>query len=192
MDTMLCPPSMSSCLRAIRPAGSARPRCGASQKWWYRGDDRQPRLQRRLARPPSSGSRRSGRPASLGNRSRSSSRTVERGANHPIEAEISQPFAIAGELIRSRRKRWISAMRSAGMPCRRTGLELQSSSAISPPFRPRRTHLRTYSPTQKSAATLTILSLGPTWCAISSRPPGGWCPVRASLWMFIRGLGFGC
>jgi hypothetical protein len=98
--------------------------------------------------------------------------------------------AIAGELIRCRRNRSMSAMRSIGVPRMRAGLELRSSSAVSPPPCQRRTHLRTVCVlTKKSAATLTALSPAPTRRAIRSRLYG---VVRAFLWMFIRGLGSGC
>jgi hypothetical protein len=106
--------------------------------------------------------------------------------------ELGMPScrAIAGELIRCRRSRSMSVMRSAGVPRIRAGLELRSSSAVSPPACQRRTHLLTVcSLTQKSAATLTALAPAPTRRAISSRLYG----VSARILVDVHpGLGSGC
>jgi len=58
-----------------------------------------------------------------------------------VTVEFGMPScrAIAGELIRCRRNRSMSAMRSIGVPRLRAGLELRSSSAVSPPPCQRRT-----------------------------------------------------
>ena len=108
-----------------------------------------------------------------------------------VEIGMASCRAIAGELIRWRRNRSISATRSGGVRRWWMGVELPSLRLRSPPARQRFSHFPTVlTLTPNAAATRCRGCFSSTMRrTMRSRLRG---VVRAFLWMFIRGSGSGC